>query len=134
VAAVGNQVATTVLGWVEDLPGFRSIGLLGVSQGARIALQLLRLAPTRFHYLINLSGYVLPGQEPGDQVPRVLRPLAFWGRGRHDDVVPNEYVERTASWLPQHSRLTARVYDVGHTESDQELEEVGAFVVASTAR
>ena len=128
VAAVGNDVAGAVLRWLVRLPKFRSIGLLGASQGACIALQLLRAAPLRFDYAINLSGYSLPGTEEGDAVLRRTKPPVFWGRGRYDATISSDYVERTKGWLREHSTLTAKVYELGHTESDAELADVAAFI------
>lgn len=130
VAAAGNDVARSVLSWLDRLPAFGSVGVLGVSQGACVALQVLRAAPSRLDYAINLSGYSLPGTEDGDAVLRRTKPPVFWGRGRFDTVIPADYVERTRHWLSQHSTLVARVYDIGHTESDDELADVAGYVGA----
>jgi phospholipase/carboxylesterase len=131
VAAVGNEVARSVLAWLDRLPAFGSLGLLGASQGACIAFQMLRAAPSRFAYAINLSGYSLPGTEKGDAQLRRRRPPVFWGRGRYDTVIPQDYVERTMDWLGQHSTLTARTYEMGHSDSVAELADVAAFVAAN---
>jgi phospholipase/carboxylesterase len=130
VAAVGNGVARSVFAWLDRLPTFGSIGLLGASQGACIAFQLLRAAPSRFAYAINLSGYSLPGTEKGDLELRRTKPPVFWGRGTYDTVIPEDYVERTMKWLLQHSTLTVRTYEMGHTDSVAELADVAAFVTA----
>ncbi|MCW2805994.1 MAG: phospholipase [Propionibacteriaceae bacterium] len=131
VTAVGNEAARSVLAWLDRLPTFGSVGLLGASQGACIAFQLLRTAPSRFAYAINLSGYSLPGTEEGDSELRRTRPPVFWGRGRYDTVIPQDYVERTMKWLLQHSTLTARTYEMGHTDSVAKLADVAAFVAAN---
>ena len=54
----------------------------------------------------------------------------FWGRGTYDTVIPEDYVERTMKWLLQHSTLTARTYEMGHTDSVAELADVAALVAA----
>jgi phospholipase/carboxylesterase len=130
VAAVGNGVARSILAWLDRLPTFGSIGLLGASQGACVAFQLLRAAPSRFAYAINLSGYSLPGTEKGDSELRRTKPPVFWGRGIYDTVIPEDYVERTMKWLLQHSTLAARTYEMGHADSVAELADVAAFVAA----
>lgn len=130
VAAVGNEIARAVLAWLDTLPAFESVGVLGVSQGACIAFQLLRAAPSRFAYGINLSGYLLPGSEPGDRELRRDKPPVFWGRGDSDDVIPTDYLIRTSSWLSQHTALTERLYKMGHDVCPAELADVAAFVDA----
>jgi phospholipase/carboxylesterase len=47
-ARVGNEVAQSLLTWLDNLPMGESVGLLGASQGACIAFQMLRAAPSRF--------------------------------------------------------------------------------------
>lgn len=130
VAALGNSIAQSFLAWLDSVPTFRSVGLLGASQGACIALQALRAAPGRFAYAVNVSGYCLPGTEGGDRELLSRRPDVFWGRGRFDEVIPTDYVTRTATWLPRHSTLTERIYDIGHDISEAELDDIAAFVSA----
>jgi phospholipase/carboxylesterase len=128
VAAVGNQIARSLLAWLDALPTFETLGILGASQGACIALQMLRAAPSRFAYAINLSGYPLPGSERGDLELQRSKPPVFWGRGAVDEVIPKDYVNRTSNWLVQHSTLTERTYEIGHDVSSTELRDVAAFV------
>ena len=130
VAALGNSIAQSFLAWLDAVPAFRSVGVLGASQGACIALQTLRRAPGRFAYAVNISGYCLPGTEAGDRELRSKRPDVFWGRGRFDEVIPTDYVNRTAVWLPRHSTLTERVYDIGHDISEGELDDIADIVSA----
>lgn len=128
VAAVGNEIARSVLAWLETLPAFETVGILGASQGACVAFQLLRAAPSRFAYAINLSGYSLPGSEEGDRELQRGKPPVFWGRGDFDDVIPEDYISRTATWLRLHSTLTERTYEMGHDFCPAELADVAAFV------
>jgi phospholipase/carboxylesterase len=130
VAALGNSIARSFLTWLDAIPAFRSVSVLGASQGACIALQALRMAPGCFAYAINLSGYCLPGIEDGDRELQRRRPDVFWGRGRFDELIPTDYIERTAHWLPRHSILTERVYEIGHDLCAAELDDVAAFVSA----
>lgn len=132
VTAVARERAQPVLDWLDTLPLTRSIGLLGVSQGAVVALHLLRLAPHRFSYAVNLSGYIIAGEEVGDAALQRQRRPVFWGRGRDDRVIPPSYVKRTQEWLPLHSTLTSRTYPLGHEESPEELADVATFVSSVT--
>ena len=54
------RVAHDVLGWLEQQPGFSSVGVLGFSQGSTVATHCMRLAPERFAYGVVLSGFVVP--------------------------------------------------------------------------
>ncbi len=128
IAALGNAIARSVLDWLDTLPALETIGILGASQGACVAFQMLRAAPSRFDYAINLSGYSLPGSEEGDTELQRSQPPVFWGRGDFDDVIPQDYISRTGIWLRQHSTLTERTYEMGHDVSPAELDDVAAFV------
>lgn len=125
-----DAAALGVLQWLDALPEQpTSVGLLGFSQGGAMALQLMRHAPERFRFAVQLSGFVPPGERPSDARLAELRPPVFWGRGTLDDVIPAVAIDRTLGWLPNHSTLTERVYeDVGHSVSESELRDVVAFL------
>ncbi|MET1052875.1 MAG: alpha/beta hydrolase-fold protein [Mycetocola sp.] len=127
----GMQESTAaVLAWLDTLPYTPdSIGLLGFSQGGAMSMELLRAAPERFSYAVNLSGYVSPSDRDGDIALAERRPPVFWGRGTHDDVIPAHAIAHTADWLPGHSRLVGRVYEgLAHAISQQELADVRGFI------
>jgi len=106
-----------------------SIGLLGFSQGGAMTLQLMRHAPERFAFAVQLSGFIASGTHPGDQRLAEVRPPVFWGRGTLDPVIPEAAVARTQAWLPAHSTLTERIYEgLGHSIAQAELAEIVAFL------
>lgn len=124
-----DAAARAVLDWLGTMPEFPSIGLLGFSQGASVALQLLRLEPERFTYAVQLSGFVVEGSQDGDRVLASRRIPVFWGRGTQDSVIPETAIERTMEWLPQHAELDSRVYEgMGHSISERELADVSHFI------
>lgn len=129
--AAGITVAAeALLAWLDsaasDAP---SVALLGFSQGAAVALQALRLAPERIGAVAALSGYAAPGDLPNDALLREQKPAVFWGRGTHDDVIPQHLVDHTAQWLPGHAELSGRVYQgLTHSISEQELADVHVFL------
>lgn len=123
-AAAGRLVQ-----WVDAASDAASVGLLGFSQGAAVALQALRLRPDAFAFAVNLSGYATPGTLPGDERLAERRPPVFWGRGTHDDVIPTELVDHTVQWLPDHVDLSGRVYTgLTHSVSQPELDDVVMFL------
>ncbi|HTM85602.1 MAG TPA: alpha/beta hydrolase-fold protein [Mycobacterium sp.] len=123
-----NESARAVLSWLDTVQA-TSVGLLGFSQGGAMALQLLRHAPDRFAYAVQLSGFTLPGELDGDEALAARKPPVFWGRGTLDEVIPVRAIEFTNAWLPQHTSLTANIYeDVAHAISERELSDAGRFI------
>jgi len=124
-----TAAAEQFLTWLDASTDAHVIGLLGFSQGAVIALQSLRLQPSRFAFAVTLAGYVDAGPLPADDELAELRPPVFWGRGSRDEVIPGDRVEHTVQWLPGHVDLSGRVYPgLTHSVSDDELRDVRAFL------
>jgi len=130
-----TDAAESLIAWLDEhAGGAASIGLLGFSQGGALALQALRLQPERFAFAVNLSGYATPGDLPGDEALAGRRPPVFWGRGTHDDVIPEPLVAHTTSWLPGHATLSGSVYPgLTHSVSQPELGDVRSFLDARLA-
>lgn len=136
-----DAAARAVLDWVDSLEwpdalggpagpaGAPSVGLLGFSQGGAMVLQLMRTEPARFAYGVQLAGYVVAGDAPGDAELARIRPPLFWGRGAADSVIQPHWVERTAAWVPEHTTADIHVYDgLAHGISPEELVDISAFV------
>lgn len=125
-----TAAAGALLRWLDAAAAEApKIALLGFSQGAAVALQAMRLDAARFGAVVALSGYATPGDLPDDESLRTSRPQVFWGRGTHDDVIPEELIDHTAQWLPDHAELTGRVYPgLTHSVSEEELQDVRVFL------
>lgn len=124
-----TAAAAALIEWVDVASDATTVGLLGFSQGASVALQAMRLEPERFAFAVNLSGYAAPGSLPHDAELADLRPPVFWGRGTNDDVIPGFLVAHTVEWLPAHVELSGRVYTgLTHSVSEQELADVRVFL------
>lgn len=123
-----DAAAEVVLAWLDTVE-YTSVSLLGFSQGAAIALQLLRHAPDRFAATVALSGFVAGGDGPRDAELAKLRPPVFWGRGTDDPIIPDSAIARTEAWLPAHADATIRIYeDLGHSIAPQELRDFSLFL------
>lgn len=123
-----DEAAGAVLDWLDTLD-YRSVALLGFSQGAAVALQLLRHAPSRFAATVALSGFIARGEHPGDDELAALKPPVFWGRGTEDSMIPAAAVDRLDAWLPSHSTATIRIYEgLAHSLSEPELLDFNAFL------
>lgn len=124
-----TDAAEALIAWVEAATDAETIGMLGFSQGAAVALQALRLRPERFAFAVNLAGYVDPSPLPADARLAERRPPVFWGRGARDEVIPPAAVAHTVQWLPEHVELSGRVYTgLTHSVSQEELDDVRVFL------
>jgi len=128
-----GQVARAVLSWLDESlgsgPAPPSVGILGFSQGAATAVQILRTAPTRFDYAVVLSGFVVPGPSARDEELRARRTPVFWGRGDADPIIPSYLVSFSRLWLSGHTQLEERVYPgLGHNVAPAELVDLHRFI------
>ncbi|WP_166996648.1 alpha/beta hydrolase [Paramicrobacterium fandaimingii] len=125
-----NDSADAVIAWLDSLTVKpTSVGLLGFSQGGAMVLQLLRRDPKRFGYGLVMSGFVTPGDEPGDVELAESKPPVFWGRGTIDEVIADSAIVRTTDWLPAHSTLSGRIYEgLGHGINSQGVADARAFI------
>ena len=128
VASAANDAARAILDWLDTTES-TSVGLLGFSQGGAMALQLLRNAPDRFAFAVNLSGFAVLDEHAGDAALAERKPPVFWGRGTLDQVITPDKIAYTEEWLPEHSTLTARIYEeLPHSIARPELDDVNAFI------
>ena len=89
----------------------------------------MRLEPTRFAFVVNLSGYATPGDLPGDAELAELRPPVFWGRGTRDDVIPEFARDAHDTVAPGALHAQRPVYQgLTHSVSEQELVDVRTFL------
>jgi phospholipase/carboxylesterase len=121
-----------ILEWLDTQHGFATVGVLGLSQGGAMALELLRQAPERFTYGVQLSGILL-GLDAAPQLAE-LHPPVFSGHGELDEIVPKSDVAATNEWLASHTELTVMDYvGAGHWISAAEATDVSAFITAVLA-
>ncbi len=55
-----TDAADALIAWLDRTTDAETVGILGFSQGAAVALQALRLRPERFAFVVNLAGYADP--------------------------------------------------------------------------
>ncbi len=134
LAAAVDPGVDALADWLRGLPPHPSVGLFGFSQGGAVAVHALRRHPGIADYAVNLAGFVVDGDQPGDARLAATRPPVFWGRGAVDPVIPAAAIARTEAWLPGHSTLETGVYEgLGHAISEAELGDVTAFLRARLA-
>lgn len=130
-----TEAAARLIEWLDEHTDAAATGLLGFSQGGAVSLQAMRLAPERFAFAVNLSGYAAPGPLAGDAALVARKPPVFWGRGSRDDVIPEALVAHTVSWLPDHATLSGALYPgLTHSVSEPELADVRTFLEKQLAK
>lgn len=126
------SVARELLSWVDRQTGYSSYGILGLSQGAAMAMALMRAAPTRFDYGVQLSGFAIDTSP--DAALAAVRPPMFSAHGDLDDVIPSDRVADTSRFLREHTNLTEKRYpNLGHAIDPVEVADAAAFVRAQLA-
>lgn len=121
--------------WIDtEARGYKSISLVGFSQGMAMASTLQRLRPRQFTCVAGLSGFVLSNEllamtEDAPHEDPAQRPPYFWGRDVDDVVINPDAVEHSRSWLEDHTRLTARTYPyMGHRVGAEEKVDLKVFL------
>ncbi len=116
--------------WIDhNLSADASIIAIGFSQGGLMATQLLRTRPERVSATVILGGFVQGAEQPGDGTLAATRPQVFWGRGEQDRVIAPIAIDRTLSWLPEHSTPDIRTYPgLAHGVNQSEIDDVRAFL------
>ncbi|HMH58099.1 MAG TPA: alpha/beta fold hydrolase [Galbitalea sp.] len=122
-----NDAVDDILSWLDTQTGFATVGVLGLSQGGAMALELLRKQPDRFAYAVQLSGILL-GLDAAPSLAELRTPV-FSGHGELDEIVPPPDVAATNEWLADHTELTVMDYvGMGHWISVEEANDVCAFI------
>lgn len=126
-----DEAADAVLAFVDSLAGEHpSVALLGFSQGGSLSLQLLRKRPDFFDFAVVLAGFVVPGGPASvDEAVTAASPKVFYGHGDVDQVIPGDAVDRTSTWLTEHTDVEENVYPgLAHSISQEELDDVNGFI------
>lgn len=127
------SAAQRVFDWQDKYAiGYRSISLLGHSQGMAMSTTLHRLRPGTYKSIVGLSGFVLSNEllNLTDGEPALGRAIPFfWGRDPQDLVINTDAVDFTRDWLEMNTALTARSYPgMGHGFGADEIRDVASFL------
>jgi len=125
--AAAASVTSQLLSWLDAQRGYSSYGVLGLSQGAAMAMSLMRADPHRFDYGLQLSGFAI--DTTPDAALAAVRPPMFSAHGDLDTVIPADRVAATSRFLREHTRLTEKRYpNLGHSIDPLEIFDAATFI------
>ncbi|NWN87705.1 MAG: phospholipase [Micrococcaceae bacterium] len=123
--------------WVQSVAhDYRSISLLGFSQGMAMATSLMRMRPGFYATIIGLSGFIIDAtQTPeldelfDDEHFAASNQPFFWGYDPEDPIVAHDRIEQTGAWLRPRVNLTERTYNgIGHGIHPEEMQHFTQFI------
>jgi phospholipase/carboxylesterase len=127
--------ATAVDTWVDEhVDAERPIVPIGFSQGAALAIHLLRVNPERYRAVAALSGFVaqctVPGTAPADERLAELNVPVFFGYGNQDRMLPKYQFHGAVAWLEENTWLTVKTYhSLDHAVSLEEFNDLSQWLL-----
>ena len=128
-----TQYATERLwSWIDaTVPATTPLIVIGFSQGAFMASQLLRTRPNRILKTAIIAGFVSGHSQPGDADLNQRQPHVFYSRGLNDTVVSEVAVQRIKEWLRNHTNAEGiEVANLGHGINQQTLKALASYLAA----
>jgi phospholipase/carboxylesterase len=125
------ELATDAIwSWVDsNLESTSPLIVLGFSQGGLMATQLLRTRPNRIAATVILAGFTLDAEQIADEELQVSRPKVLYARGLEDEVISQEAVLRTLTWLKAHTSPIIEAYEgLGHSIDERVMDAVSSYL------
>jgi phospholipase/carboxylesterase len=126
-----------VLAWLDDTwQDADGVAVLGFSDGALLAADLLLAAPERFEAAVLLGGAVAWSAAPPVADGRLAGLRVLHSYGDADPVVPQELLQRTQSWLVDRSGAQVEVHvqpGLVHAVSTEQVQRARRFLAAWAA-
>jgi len=127
------EAVAAVLGWLDRTIAERgapsAIGVVGHSQGAALALTLLRNVPERFAAVVAIAGAWIPQVQPADTRLADLRPAVFWGRTEDDPAIHKQSVHSLRAALAPIAPDAEHVYPgAEHAVIPEQISDLAAFL------
>ncbi|MFD2673740.1 alpha/beta hydrolase [Gulosibacter bifidus] len=103
---------------------------IGFSQGAVMAIELLRAVPERVLAAVACSGFVVPSAGDQDaELTQLRRPVFFGWGDRDESPIPQQAFPQSAQWLKEHTNATVKNYpELTHAISPEEIADITAFL------
>jgi|SRR5690625_1510 phospholipase/carboxylesterase len=135
--ANADEVRSSILQldeWVQSVASdYRSVSLLGFSQGMAMATSLMRMRPGFYRVIIGLSGFVIEDPQLADlfddEAFTASAQPVFWGYDPADPVVASDRIAQTGAWLRPRVSLVEKTYSgIGHGIHPQEIQDFLTFL------
>ncbi|KFI97032.1 alpha/beta hydrolase [Bifidobacterium stellenboschense] len=127
-----KEAAQAIDDWVRaNIPADRTVVTMGFSQGGLLAAHMLRFDPARYAAAVSFSGWLAPGDLPGDATlaGAGAKPPVFYGHGAIDDIFPKSDVTAMSAFWRTHGTLDEHVYPgMAHSINMDELRDVQRFL------
>lgn len=116
--------------WLDGyVPAESKIIVIGFSQGALMATQLLRTRPERIQGTVILSGFVASGSLPGDAALAASKPKVIYARGIEDQMIPKASISELNTWLQANTKAITKSYlALGHSVDERVMADVALYV------
>ena len=123
-------ITEAIWNWVDDfIPADSKLIVIGFSQGALMATQLLRTRPERVKATVILSGFIYAGELPGDKELKTTKPKVIYCRGLQDQMISQEAISRINTWLQSHTKAITKTYEgLGHSVDGRVMNDVATYV------
>jgi len=125
------QISTDVLwDWIDELvPTEAKLIVIGFSQGALMATQLLRSRPERIQATVILAGFMAKGDLPGDAELAKAKPKVIYARGLDDQMIPKTSISQLNIWLQANTKAITKTYPaLGHSVDSRVMADVAVYV------
>jgi len=125
------QQSTEVLwDWIDQyLPEKSKLIVIGFSQGALMATQLLRTRPERIQATVILAGFMASGELATDAELAKNKPKVIYARGLEDQAIPKASISQLNTWLQLNTKAVTKTYSgLGHSVDSRVMQDVAVYV------
>lgn len=116
--------------WIDEyIPSDSKLIVIGFSQGALMATELLRTRPNRIQGTVILAGFLASGVLPSDMELTSNKPKVLYARGLEDQMIPKIAVSQLNTWLQAHTRSVTKTYPaLGHSVDARVMNDVAQYL------
>lgn len=125
------QSSTEILvGWIDNfIPAESKLIVIGFSQGALMATQLLRTRPERIQGTVILAGFMASGELATDSELAKTKPKVIYARGLEDQAIPKASISQLNTWLQLNTKAVTKTYSgLGHSVDSRVMHDVAVYV------